>query len=104
MSEPTLAALSAIAAPLLKDAETALAPEAKKVLTDLRAFMAQEQDKLRSELPQLAEQVAQHVHGIGTALLTRYQSVMDEVDAHLNGTATAAGPTAAAPASQTTQS
>lgn len=99
MSEPTLAAAEAIAVPLLKDAEQALAPEAKKVLTDLKAFVSGEADKLRGDLPQLAEAAAQHVHGIGSELLGRYQSVMDWADAHLNGTA-AVDPTPAAPASQ----
>lgn len=101
MSE--LAGLEAVAAPLLKDAVVALTPEAEKVLTDLKAFVSGEADKLRAEVPQLAEQAAQHVHGMGAALLARYQSVMDRVDAHLTG-ATPADPTPAVPAPQTTQS
>ncbi len=103
MSEPTLAAVEAIAVPLLKDAAQALTPEAEKVLADLKAFATAEADKLRTELPQLAEQAAQHVHGIGASLLTRYQSFMDRIDAHLTG-AVSADPTPAVPTPQTTQS
>jgi ElaB/YqjD/DUF883 family membrane-anchored ribosome-binding protein len=85
MSEPTLAALAAVGAPLLKEAEQALAPEAEKVLTDLRAFVAAEADKLRTELPAVVETGVQHLHALGAGILARYQSVMDHIDAHLAG-------------------
>lgn len=100
MSE--MAAVEALAAPLLKDAAQALAPEAEKVLNDLKDYVTGEADKLRAEIPALAETAASHVHDMGAALLTRYQSVMDRIDAHLTGAA--ADPTPAAPAPQTTQS
>lgn len=102
MSEIVTAA-EAVAAPLLKDAAAALAPEAEKVLTDLKAYLAEEADKLRAEIPAKAEEAAQHIHDLGTSLLTRYQSVMDRVDAHLTGApaaASTADPTSAAPAPQ----
>ena len=98
MSE--LAGLEALAAPLVKDAVAALTPEAEKVLTDLKTFVSGEADKLRAEMPQLAEQAAVHVHNIGASLLGRYQSVMDHIDAHLTGTVSA-DPTPAVPAPQT---
>lgn len=85
MSEPTLAALAAVGGPLLKDAEQALAPEAEKVLGDLREFVAGETDKLRTELPAVVEQGTKHLHALGEAMLARYQSVMDRIDAHLGG-------------------
>jgi hypothetical protein len=92
MSEPTLAAAEALAAPLIKDAEQALAPEAKKALTDLHQFVADEADKLRQELPTLVETGVQHLHAIGSSILARYQAVMERIDAHLTGTATPAEP------------
>lgn len=100
MTEQTLAAL---AAPLFKDAVAALTPEAEKVLTDLKAKLAAEADQLRAEIPAKAEEAAQHVHDIGSAVLTRYQAVMDWADAKLTGTPSQ-DPTPAAPAPQTTQS
>lgn len=83
MSEPTIAAVEAVAAPLIKDAEQALAPEAVKVLGDLKAFVGGEADKLRTELPTLVGTAMEHIHSIGTSMLERYQAVMDHIDAHL---------------------
>lgn len=96
MSEPTLAAAEALAAPLFKEAVAALTPEAEKLLADLKAKIAAEADQLRAELPAKAEAAAQHVHDIASTVLARYQSVMDWADAHLTGAA--ADPTAAVPA------
>jgi len=94
MSEPTLAALAAVGAPLLKEAEQALAPEAQKVLGDLREFVSGEADKLRTEFPAVVEQGVTHLHNLAEAMLARYHSVMDRIDAHLGGA------TPAAPASE----
>src|SRR5436305_10746690 len=85
MSEPTLAALAAIGAPLLKEAEQALAPEAEKVLGDLREFVSGEADKLRTEFPAVVEQGVAHLHNLAEAMLSRYHSVMERIDAHLGG-------------------
>lgn len=98
MSEPLIAAAEAIAGPLLKQAEQALAPEAVKVLNDLKDFVSGEADKLRVELPQVVEIGVAHLHNLGAAILGRYQAVMDHIDAHLQGTLpapVAADPTAA---------
>lgn len=97
MSEPTIAAVEAAAAPLLADAEKALAPEATTVLTDLHQFVAGEADRLRQELPTLVGEGVQHLHDIGSSILGRYQAVMERIDAHLTGTVTAAAPPAPAP-------
>lgn len=105
MSEQIVQAAEAVAAPLLKDAVAALTPEAEKVLTDLKAYVSGEADKLRAEIPAKAEEAAQHIHDLGTSLLARYQSLMDRVDAHLTGapaSAATADPTSAAPAPQST--
>ena len=100
MSE--LAGLEALAVPLLKDVVVALTPEAEKVLGDLKVFVSAEADKLRTEMPQLAEQAAAHVHNIGAAVLARYQSVMDRIDGHLAGPVAApVDPTSAVPAPPT---
>lgn len=96
MSEPTLAAVEALGAPLLADAEKALTPEAQKVLTDLHQFVAGEADKLRQELPTLVQTGVQHLHDIGGSILARYQAVMEHIDAHLTGTVTPAAPSAPA--------
>ena len=103
MSEPVLQAAEALAAPLFKDAVAALTPEAAKVLADVKAKLAAEADQLRAELPAKAEEAAQHVHDIASAVLGRYQTVMEWIDAKVAGAATA-DPTPAAPAPQTTQS
>jgi ElaB/YqjD/DUF883 family membrane-anchored ribosome-binding protein len=92
MTDPTLAAVEAVAAPLLQDAEKALAPEARKVLTDLHQFVSDEADKLRQELPSLVEAGVQHLHALGASILGRYQAVMEHIDAHLTGTVTPAAP------------
>lgn len=99
MSEPVLQAAEALAAPLFKEAVAALTPEAEKVLTDVKAKLAAEADQLRAELPAKAEEAAQHVHDIASAVLGRYQSVMEWIDARVAGGA-AADPTPAAPAPQ----
>lgn len=86
MSEPTLAEMASAALPVVaKEVEEALAPEAAKVLTDLREFVAGEADKLRTELPQVVEQGTAHLHALGEAILNRYHSVMERIDAHLGG-------------------
>lgn len=92
MSEATLAA---VAAPFIQEAEKALEPAAAKVLTDLRAFVAGEADRVRKELPALAEQAAAHVHAVSTGVLAHYQAVTDHIDAVLAGKipAPAAAPT-----------
>lgn len=90
MSEPTIAAVEAAAAPLLGEAEKALAPEAQKVLEDLHQFVAGEADKLRQELPGLVQEGLDHLHALGASILARYQAVMEHVDAHLTGTVTPA--------------
>lgn len=93
MSESTLAALAAVGAPLLKEAEQALAPEAEKVLTDLRKFVSGEADKLRTEFPAVVENGVQHLQNLAEAMLGRYHSVMERIDAHLGGSVPAPVPT-----------
>lgn len=101
MSEPVLQAAEALAAPLFKEAVAALTPEAEKVLADVKAKLAAEADQLRAELPAKAEQAAQHVHDIASAVLGRYQSVMEWIDARVAGTpASSVDPTQAAPVAQ----
>jgi hypothetical protein len=90
MSEPVIAAAEAVAAPLLKEAEAALAPEAKKVLEDLHAFVSDEADRLRTQLPVLVQDGVTHLHNLAAEMLGRYQSVMERIDGHLTGTVTAA--------------
>lgn len=86
MSEPTLAELASAALPAaVKEVEGALAPEAAKVLGDLREFVSGEADRLRTELPQVVENGVAHLHALGEAILNRYHSVMERIDAHLGG-------------------
>lgn len=98
MSEPTLAELAALGAPLLKAGEQALAPEAEKVLTDLRGLVAGEMDRLRTELPAVVEQGTAHLHNLGEALLSRYHAIMGHIDSLLTGATPANPPAAPLPA------
>lgn len=91
MSELTLA--EAAAAPLVKAAEAALAPEAQKALEELRAFVGSETDKLRAELPAAVNTGVEHLHALGAGILARYQAVMDHIDTTLKGATP--GPTTA---------
>jgi len=93
MSESTLAALAAIGAPLLKEAEAALAPEAERVLVDLREFVSGEADKLRTQFPAVVDQGVAHLHNLAEAMLSRYNAVMDRIDGHLTGAVGPSDPT-----------
>jgi uncharacterized protein YdhG (YjbR/CyaY superfamily) len=101
MSEETLAA---VAAPFIQEAVKELEPAAKEVLATVRAFVAGEADRVRTELPGLAEQAAEHVHAVASGVLAHYQAVTEHIDAVLAGhTPTVApDPTAASPATPTT--
>ena len=83
MSEPAIAAAEALAAPLLKDAEQALAPEAAIALQDLHSFVTSEMDQLRADLPTLVGQGVEHLQNLGAELLNRYHGVIAKIEAHL---------------------
>lgn len=101
MSEETLAA---VAAPFIQEAEKALEPAAAKILADTRAFVAAQADRVRTELPGLAEQAAAHVHAVSAGVLAHYQAVTDHIDALLAGhtPVAASDPTAASTETPTT--
>ncbi len=101
MSELTLAEA---AAPVLKEAEKVLAPEAAAVLGNLREFVSGEMDKLRGELPAVVDAGVAHLHALGSGMVARYQAVMDHIDATLKGvTEPPVDPTVAPQEAPTTQ-
>lgn len=100
MSEATLAA---VATPILQEAEKALEPAAAKILADTRKFITAEADRMRTELPTLAQAAADHIHAIGSGLLAHYEAVAAHIDATLAGhTPAPVDPTAASPETPTT--